>query len=326
MPDVPENPDIDALAAQWVARADGRTPSAAEERALKAWLRQDARHLGAYVRARAISLRYEGERLAAVTRHLPLDTSLKDPTRRRLLWAAGGALAAGIAGVGVVRWHSVQEYSTRLGEMRREPLADGSALTLNTGTSLKVSYTNQLRQVTLLRGEVLIEAAADATRPFALDAFGTRVLANAAAFSVRALQRNDVQVLVQEGQVQVLDLARAAAAVTLPANTLALPSELKAAQSNAPLIAERIEPAEVERRLAWQRGQLSFEDVALSQALLEFARYSDVRIVIDDPTISDRKVVGLFSANDPIGFARTVAISLGLRVDIQDGVAHLKAA
>jgi transmembrane sensor len=92
------------------------------------------------------------------------------------------------------------------------------------------------------------------------------------------------------------------------------------------LTAERIDPAEVERRLAWQRGQLSFEDVTLDDSLQEFARYGDQRVVIDDPSIGSLKVVGLFSTSDPIGFARTVAISLRLRLEMRGGVAHLKAA
>jgi len=88
----------------------------------------------------------------------------------------------------------------------------------------------------------------------------------------------------------------------------------------------RLDPVEVDRRLAWQRGQLSFEDVSLRDALQEFARYSDTPVVIDDPAISQLKVVGLYSASDPVGFAKTVAISLGLRVELRDGVVHLKTS
>ena len=56
-------------------------------------------------------------------------------------------------------------------------------------------------------------------------------------------------------------------------------------------------------------------------AAQEFARYTDRRIIIDDPEVARRTVVGLFVANDPEGFARAVATSFGLQAqDAADGV------
>jgi transmembrane sensor len=326
----PENNDIDAQAARWVVRLDGHTPTATEQRLLEEWLDQDVRHVGAYARARAIYLHFD--RLRA-----PTDPTLTQDitprgsklTRRKMLfWAAGGSLAAALSGVALLWPRSVQEYSTRIGEMRREPLPDGSIITLNTGTRLAVAYTERLREVKLLHGEVLVEAAADPSdRLFKLHALDTQITTAAAAFAVRVLSRDAVQIMVQNGQVQVMEPSIPAKPIILPANTLALPRQAAGANLAAPpLVTERIDPAEVDRRLAWQRGQLSFEDVTLEYALQEFARYGDVRVVIDDPSIGSLKVVGLYSAADPIGFARTVAVSLGLKLEVRGGIAHLKAA
>jgi transmembrane sensor len=325
----PEESDIDVQAAQWVVRLDGRTPTPAEQRLLRQWLAQDVRHLGAYARARAIYLQFDRLRAPSSTRpHSDAAPRVPRLTRRRaLLWATAGGLVAGLSGVALFGRRSVQEeYSTRIGEMRREPLPDGSAVTLNTGTTLAVTYTERSREVKLVRGEVLVEAAADPVRLFTLDALGTHIITDSAAFAVRVLSADQVQVMVQNGQVRVVQPFSPSKAVTLPANTLALPSGAAGPGEAAKLTAERIDPAEVERRLAWQRGQLSFEDVTLDDSLQEFARYGDVRVVIDDPSIGSLKVVGLFSTSDPIGFARTVAISLRLRLEMRGGVAHLKAA
>ena len=325
-----KNSDIDAEAADWVIRMDGRTPTAAEQRSLEEWLDRDVRHVGAYARARAVYLRFDQMRAsgspAAQVAESVAPTS--KPTRRKmLLWATGGTLAAALSGLTLLRQSAVQEYSTHIGEMRREPLPDGSAITLNTGTTLAVSYTDRLREVKLLRGEVLIEAAADPLRMFKLDVLGKYITTAAGAFTVRVLGHEGMQVMVQEGQVQVFEPSSPAKTVTLPANTLALPPRATGLEKTGPpLVAERIDPAEVERRLAWQRGQISFEDVPLNYALQEFARYGAVRVVIDDPSIANLKVVGLYSSSDPVGFARTVAVSLGLRLELREGVAHLKAA
>jgi transmembrane sensor len=322
--------DIDAEAADWVVRLDGRMPTAAEQRALEEWLDKDARHLGAYARARAVYLRFDRMRATPVSARPETEVARGgfNPTRRKvLLWATGGTLAAAFSGLTLLRRAAVQEYSTRIGEMRRESLPDGSSITLNTGTTLAVSYTERLREVRLLCGEVLVEAAADPLRMFKLDVQGTSITTAAAAFAVRLLKHEGMQVMVQQGQVQVLEPSNRAKAVILPANTLALPPVAVGPQeTDASLVAERIDPVEVERRLAWQRGQLSFEDVTLDYALQEFARYGAVRVVIDDPSIASLKVVGLYSSSDPLGFARAVSVSLGLRLEVREGIAHLKSA
>jgi len=322
-----EKPGIDQLAADWVVRLDARAPSVEEQQALDDWLNEDERHFGAYMRARAISLKFglllsqrTSERCAAVS-----VTQQPLLTRRRMLLLAGGSLAAGVAGLGVLSLRSDRGYSTRIGEIRRVPLPDGSAITLNTQTRLTVGFSNQVREVRLLRGEALFEVATDALRAFMVNTFDTHITSAAGSFTVRALRPDDVQVMVRDGEVQVAESARLAP-VRLRANSVARPMN-QAAQDKAPaLVAEPLSPVEVDRRLSWQRGQLSFEDVTLGEALQEFSRYSDTRVVIDEPALSKLRVVGLFSASNPVGFAKTVAISLGLRFEMRDGVAHLNSA
>jgi transmembrane sensor len=74
-----------------------------------------------------------------------------------------------------------------------------------------------------------------------------------------------------------------------------------------------VSPGEVSLELAWREGMLSFEDVSLRQAADQFARYSDTHIFFSDPAIGNETVTGLFAANDPVGFARSVALSLDLQ-------------
>lgn len=69
--------------------------------------------------------------------------------------------------------------------------------------------------------------------------------------------------------------------------------------------------------LSWRVGRLSFEDEPLCDAAKSFARYSDVRIEIDDPAVANQTVTGLFVSNDPMGFSKAVALSLGLHVEIR---------
>jgi transmembrane sensor len=83
---------------------------------------------------------------------------------------------------------------------------------------------------------------------------------------------------------------------------------------------------EVERRLAWREGMISFDGDSLAQAAAQFARYSDTHIVIADPAIGRLSVVGLYSATNPIGFARAVALSMNLRVELHGETVRLLAS
>ena len=95
------------------------------------------------------------------------------------------------------------------------------------------------------------------------------------------------------------------------------------APRDAPIVAKPVETAEVGRELAWRVGRIAFHGETLGEAAAEFARYSDVRIQIDDPGIADQRVTGLFVSTVPIGFANAVAVSFDLRSEISGGQVRL---
>jgi transmembrane sensor len=117
---------------------------------------------------------------------------------------AGGAAAAALVG-GVGLWTArPQRLDTRLGEIRRVPLADGSLVAINTKTALEVVMKPKSRRIVLKEGEAWFQVAKDPTRPFVVAAGPVRVRAVGTAFSVR---RDDeagagVDVMVTEGVVE----------------------------------------------------------------------------------------------------------------------------
>src|SRR3546814_11613496 len=64
---------------------------------------------------------------------------------------------------------------------------------------------------------------------------------------------------------------------------------------------------------------LSFSGATLEEAAAQFARYSALRIIIDDTLVAQQRVVGLYSATDPEGFAHAGARRLGLRAERAPG-------
>lgn len=314
--------EIDLKAAEWIAKVD-RGLSPQEERALDAWLAGDPRRVGAYGKMRATALHTERARALGPSFD-PADfhsgrTDQPRLSRRGVLLAGGGAIAAsaaGLAAVNVLFSETGRRFGTQIGEVKVTPLEDGSVMTLNTASRVVVDFTDDQRAIRLLEGEALFDVASDAARPFVVDAGGTVVRAVGTSFTVRKLADTPIKVLVREGVVEVSRRAPAAASAP-PVRAVANTVVLAPAVTGAAIEATAVAPAAVGRELAWREGRIAFEGETLREAARQFARYSETRIVIDDPAIAAEEVSGLFQANDPVGFARAVAVSFGLHAEIR---------
>ena len=122
---------IAETASRWAAALD-RGLDAPEQAQLAAWLQDDPRHRGALLRAQAaLSLLDRGRALSGIEQAAQDEAPL--PSRRRW-WRLGGAAVAAalVAGVGIGLWPDrAARIDTALGEIRRMPLADGSAVPLS---------------------------------------------------------------------------------------------------------------------------------------------------------------------------------------------------
>jgi transmembrane sensor len=280
--------DIDRIATQWVAKMDRAPLSATEAGELKQWLAGDRRRRGAFLRAKAVWMRSESARalgpqydpenfqpaIAALPRaHLG--------HRRRLIkW--GGAVAASFALV-VMLMATLQmptAYATAKGEMRTVPLGNGTTVTLNTDTHIKVYDDEGRRRIRVLQGEVLIEGAGTAA-PTVVEVGGKHFEASGATFVVRKLEGQSTQILVKDGRV-----------VLAPNTGLELKS---------------LSVGQIGRELAWREGKIALQGETLAEAAAVYARYSNTPIVIADPDLARMQVTGLFAVNNPLGFSRAVA-------------------
>ncbi len=314
--------EIDQEAADWAAKVDrGLRPD--EQSELDAWLGGDARRTGAFAIMRATAL--QTERAAALgaqsgVRNVARPNLPVLPHRRRFL-VGGGLAAAVVGGVVLVRPLLADEkHQTRKGEIRQIALRDGSAVTLNTDSLLEVRLSDRRRELRLVRGEALFDIAHDKTRPFVVLAGTTAAVALGTSFMMRHLPGEAVQVLVQGGLVEVRREDNAGMAPQrLAANMRAvITSRPVISQSDDPISVTHVSVSEAQRALAWRDGQLAFEGETLGAAAEAFSRYSDTRIIVEDPQLAREEIAGLYQATDPIGFARSVAVSVGARVFISE--------
>lgn len=308
---------IDAAAAEWVAREDAGPLSREEAAALAEWLAADSRHLGAYGRMHAIMMRTDRIYRGAETGGG--DVRWTAGKRRRVWGTRLLAMAASVTLVVGVAWIAVKEqvgvHETRIGEVAHVALEDGSEITLNTNTRVRVRYEQGRRSIELLRGEAMFDVAKDPHRPFVVSAGDTQVIAVGTSFTVK---RSSVQVdvLVREGIVNVQE----------PKQELRLlrGDKVRLATRAAPVI-NKVDDAEVRRELAWRNGMIAFSGQTLQEVAHEFARYNRLTIRLADPEIEDLEVVGMFSATDPIGFSRAAAQSMRLDMALGDNEIVLSA-
>ncbi len=234
-------------------------------------------------------------------------------TRRRIVLTGSAAASFAVAGVvGTDLWERARtEFTTTVGETRVVNLPDGSVVTLNTASKMTVRYTEAMRSIRLVCGEALFRVAKNRKRPFVVTAFDTEVRAVGTSFTVRLLPKRPIQVLVQEGVVEVIRRDRPSAhPVRAVAETQAL------VMRDAPITVHPVSHPQVARQLVWQFGRIAFENETLADAATEFARYSDTRIIVD-PAFERRTITGLFASNDPVGFAKVAASVLGLRIEVE---------
>jgi len=329
---------IDAAAADWVACLDRGVLSAADQAALTAWLAADVRHGGALARAQAVFATLDRAKALGADFGQSFEESSGDSARgsfappwvavpppeparatsRRAALGLGG-MAAAAAAVGVFIaprfWHQPppqpqpQQYASKKGEIKLVSLTDESVLTMNTQSHVSVDYTGRRRGVELMEGEVLFSVAKDSERPFAVTAGDIEVRAVGTSFVVRRMDGAPPEVLVQEGVVDVAYRSAPETVVRAAANT-------RVVTTQGHLVKSMVDADDLARATAWRQGMIAFEGVSLRTAAQEFSRYSDMRIVIDDPAIANTTITGLFAATNPAGFGFAVATSLGLKVEV----------
>ncbi len=301
---------IDNQAFTWVVRKHARGLNEAEIAELDAWCEADTRHLGAYARAMAM---HNALRLAAGDSAFPANpgeftSAHPAPKRRNLI--LGGLAASVVAMAGKLGYSAMQAgtvLTTAKGEFRRVPLQDESIASINSGSQVEVAYTPQQRRINLRQGEAWFEVAKDKSKPFIVEAGDALVRAVGTAFSVRRLAAGS-EVLVTEGTVEVWSKAGSAQRCLVTAGEHAFLAR------HAKSIPVTRQPDEVNRRLAWREGKLVLARQTLDEAVADFNRYSAKTIVIVDPALRDKRLIGQYQLDAPELFAKDVSTILDVPV------------
>lgn len=208
-------------------------------------------------------------------------------------------------------------FQTEVGEQRRITLVDGTVVSINTRSTLLVSFDKAVRRVDLRDGEATFEVAHDIERPFIVEASGKTIRAVGTIFTVRAKSKSNMSVIVTEGRVAVSTATSASNADVGSASPSTRSTRLLEAGDRLELVGNRIQLERlsmnaIDDALAWQNGTIVFQGDPLVDALGEVSRYSDARFELTDESIGEMKIAGVFQIRDLNGFVDSLRANLGI--------------
>jgi transmembrane sensor len=326
-------PDIAAEASVWVARLHGPNRSVRMERECLAWQSRSAAHRLAFERCTDTWQDVVGVTLSSYAKVASVSAAPASVQRAgRLAPMRWGLALSAVVVVGVLLqpWRAADAYETGVGEQRLVVLQDGTRMSLNTATRVRVAMASAQRTVSVEGGEALFEVAKDVHRPFVVQAAGTEVVATGTAFLVQLtpgtkISGDALAVTLVEGQVVLRSsesgqgkTARPALArpVVMAAGARVRLERFDIAASRAGAAAPvQVDRPHVDQLLAWKRGEAAFEDVSLFAAVAEMNRYSAEVIKLEDAAaLGGLRVSGVFRTGANASFARAVAKLHGLTV------------
>ena len=283
-------------ASEWlVTRRAAADWSEADQAALDAWLAQSPANRIAYWRLEAAW--NQAQRLTVLRR--PADAPRMGATRAgsvvRIVSALALIAAIAAAGAFYVSMPTTKTYATPIGGHLTVALSDGSKIELNTDTVLRLSDGAHARVASLEKGEAYFQIKHDTARPFSLSAGGHRVVDLGTKFSVR--ERADrVEIMLIEGRASIEAEDAGAQRAVLKPGDVAIATRNSLSVLKKPI-------REMNDKLAWRQGMLSFKYVTLAEAAGEFNRYNDTKIIIADTHVAHLTIYGTFPAKDVAAFA-----------------------
>ncbi len=314
-------------AATWFARLRG--PDAERHRpAFEAWLQRGALHLAAYNRAAEIfnmgKLLAEDEDMA--------DSGEPANQPREWRWSMLAALVAialiALAGLWLLASDRLVppverglplasappsgmpiQVATRLGEIRRFGLSDGSQVTLDADSLLTFAFDGKHRDLRLERGRARFDVAHD-PRPFVVAAGGGTVTARGTIFDVSLSSARQVAVHLLRGRVDVM----------LPTpGAVRAPRLVSLAPGGRVAFAALPPPPDGQDDLRWTEAMADFDGTPLRDVVARANAVSLVKIHLTDARTGAIRLSGSFRITDGAALAERLAALFDLKIERRGG-------
>lgn len=181
------------------------------------------------------------------------------------------------------------DFRTDTGKWQQHTLEDGSQLSLGSRSAVSLDYNDEMRQLKLVTGEILVDVAKDASRPFVVQTTHGQIQALGTRFMVRHSDQQ-TRLIMLESSVQI-DLTKA--------------SEAKRIQQGEQAIFNQYAFAGIEKIDAnsWQRGwdskTLLVDSMPLTDILTELDRYQKGRILFNRKQLESLQISAVLPLDKP---------------------------
>lgn len=282
-------------AAHWIVQlsADDEHTRASARAGFAAWKAQDPLHARAAAGMESLLGQVHAVRGPSVGDTRPARAALAAvaPKRRRPLAAgvAAAMLAVAVAGLAASDRpaYLLADLRSPTGQWHTHTLADGSQLTLSSGTAVNLRFTKGERHVQLVQGEILVQVAKDAHRPFFVDSRQASLRALGTRFTVR-----------QQDEATILSMLESKVAVQLPqhADTVVAAGQRTRIGSAGAGPLEPFDAASLQD--AWRAHQLVVDDRPLPEVLDELARHRPGQLRYDRAQLEHIRVAAVLPLDD----------------------------
>lgn len=238
---------------------------------------------------------------------LPLRPTASSPYRR---WLPAAAAAALIIAAGVItlfrqkadvgdgqRW---QQVTTAKGMKTSLRLADGSALWLNAGSSLR--YPGNIREApreVFLKGEAYVEVQHQPSRPFVIHTRDMEIRVQGSALNVRAYEDEPYAVTSLLSGTAEVKVSHRTQQIYLKPGQQVIVRQTKARPAAADSAAQDVTLKPLRRtgdslvpETAWTNNILFFENATLAELTPRLERWYGLDILIQDTALAQQRFSG----------------------------------
>ena len=293
-------PDVAAeQAARWIVRlsADDRAERDTAQAGFAAWKAADPLHASAAAGMENLLRQLSAVREPAGGDHRPARAALaaiapKRPRQRLRQLAAASAVAVlllltGALLIGERPAYLLADLRSPTGQWSTHTLADGSRLTLAGGSAVNVRFNAGERHVELVRGDILVDVAKDAQRPFIVDSGQAAIRALGTRFSVRS-----------EDGATILSMLESKVLAQVPHH----PAVVVQAGQRTRITDDGVGPLTTidatSVRDAWRVRQLVVDDLPLAEVLDELARHRPGQLFYDRAQLAGIRVAAVLPLDD----------------------------